>query len=40
MMKYNVSAEKPELFKELIDRINKYYDSLENMYKEGSADEG
>jgi V/A-type H+-transporting ATPase subunit A len=40
MMKYNVSAEKPELFKGLIDRINKYYDSLENMYKEGSADEG
>ncbi|MFZ2330497.1 MAG: V-type ATP synthase subunit A, partial [Atribacterota bacterium] len=40
MMKYNISAEKPELFKELIDRINSYYDSLENMYKEGFTDEG
>ncbi|AYO31683.1 V-type ATP synthase subunit A [Biomaibacter acetigenes] len=40
MMKYNASDEKPELFQELCDRIDRYYDSLESMYKEGAADEG
>ncbi len=40
MMKNKISAEKTDLFKELINRINSYYDSLENMYKEGSLDEG
>ncbi|MDK2879218.1 MAG: V/A-type H+/Na+-transporting ATPase subunit [Thermoanaerobacteraceae bacterium] len=40
MMKYNTSDEKPELFQELCDRIDRYYDSLESMYKEGAADEG
>lgn len=40
MMKYNLGAEKTELFSELTDRINKYYDSLENLYKEGSSNEG
>jgi V/A-type H+-transporting ATPase subunit A len=40
MMKYKISGEKIKPFRELIDKINKYYDSLENMYKEGSVDEG
>ena len=40
MMKYKISGDKIEPFRELIDRVNKYYDSLENMYKEGSVDEG
>lgn len=39
LMKYQVSEEKPELFQKLIERINGYYDSLENRYKEGSTDE-
>lgn len=39
LMKYQISEEKPELFQELIERINGYYDSLENRYKEGSTDE-
>ena len=39
LMKYQISEEKPELFQELINRINGYYDSLENRYKEGSTDE-
>jgi len=39
MMKYNISDEKPELFQELADRIDRYYDGLESMYKEGAADE-
>lgn len=39
MMKYNATEAKPGLFQELIDRINHYYDSIENLYKEGKADE-
>ena len=39
LMKYQISEEKPELFQKLIERINGYYDSLENRYKEGSTDE-
>ncbi|MDN5302737.1 MAG: V/A-type H+/Na+-transporting ATPase subunit [Thermoanaerobacteraceae bacterium] len=39
MMKYNASDEKPELYQELCDRIDRYYDGLESMYKEGAADE-
>jgi V/A-type H+-transporting ATPase subunit A len=39
MMKYNATEEKPRLFQELTDRINRYYDSIENLYKEGAADE-
>jgi V/A-type H+-transporting ATPase subunit A len=39
MMKYNATEEKPRLFQELTDRINSYYDSIENLYKEGAADE-
>jgi V/A-type H+-transporting ATPase subunit A len=39
LMKYQISEEKTELFQKLIERINGYYDSLENRYKEGSTDE-
>jgi len=39
MMKYNATEAKPGLFQELTDRINHYYDSIENLYKEGRADE-
>ncbi len=39
LMKYQVSEGKTELFQELIERINEYYDSLENRYKEVSTDE-
>jgi len=39
MMKYNASEEKHEYFTELIDKINHYCDSIEDMYKEGSVDE-
>ena len=39
MMKYNITEEKSRLFQELVDRINRYYDSIENLYKEGAADE-
>jgi len=39
MMKYNATEAKPRLFQELTDRINRYYDSIENLYKEGAADE-
>jgi V/A-type H+-transporting ATPase subunit A len=39
MMKYNATEAKPRLFQELIDRINRYYDSIESLYKEGAADE-
>jgi len=38
-MKYNATETKSGLFQELIDRINRYYDSIENLYKEGAADE-
>ena len=39
MMKYHTAGEKSKLFQELIDRINHYYDRIENIYKEGSTDE-
>ena len=39
MMKYNATEAKFGLFQELTDRINHYYDSIENLYKEGRADE-
>ena len=39
MMKYNATEAKPRLFQELTDRINRYYDSIENLYKEGATDE-
>jgi V/A-type H+-transporting ATPase subunit A len=39
MMKYNATEEKSRLFQELTDRINRYYDSIESLYKEGAADE-
>ena len=39
MMKYNATGAKSRLFQELTDRINRYYDSIENLYKEGAADE-
>ena len=39
MMKYNATETKPRLFQELTDRINRYYDSIESLYKEGAADE-
>jgi len=39
MMKYNATEEKPGFFQELTDRINRHYDSIENLYKEGAADE-
>lgn len=40
MIKYEISDENTRLFGEFLDRINKFYDSLENRYKEGFADEG
>jgi V/A-type H+-transporting ATPase subunit A len=39
MMKYNATDAKSRLFQELTDRINRYYDSIESLYKEGAADE-
>jgi V/A-type H+/Na+-transporting ATPase subunit A len=39
LMKYHTTGEESRFFQELIDRINHYYDKIENMYKEGSADE-
>jgi V/A-type H+-transporting ATPase subunit A len=41
MMKYNATEAKSRLFQELTDRINRYYDSIESLYKEGegAADE-
>lgn len=39
MMKYNATEVKSRLFQELTDRINRYYDSIESLYKEGAADE-
>ena len=39
MMKYNATEAKSGLFQELTDRINRYYDSIESLYKEGAADE-
>jgi V/A-type H+/Na+-transporting ATPase subunit A len=39
MMKYNATEAKSRLFQKLTDRINRYYDSIESLYKEGAADE-
>jgi V/A-type H+-transporting ATPase subunit A len=39
MMKYNATEAKSRLFQELTDRINRYYDSIESLYKEGATDE-
>ena len=39
MMRNNATEAKSKLFQELIDRINRYYDSVESLYKEGAADE-
>jgi V/A-type H+-transporting ATPase subunit A len=39
MMKYNTTETKPGFFQELTDRINRYYDNIENLYKEGVVDE-
>jgi len=39
LMKYDTTGEESMLFQELTDRINHYYDKIENMYKEGSTDE-
>lgn len=39
MIKYHVVEEKYKNFTELIDRINHYYDNIEDMYKEGSVNE-
>ncbi len=39
MMKYQASGEKAGIFSELADRIDKHYNSIEGMYKEGSIDE-
>jgi len=38
-MKYNDTEAKPELFQELTDRIDRYYDSIESLYKEGAENE-
>ncbi len=39
MMKYQKVDDKGNIFKEIIDRINQYYDGIEEIYKEGSIDE-
>jgi len=39
MMKYQKVNDKDKIFQEMIDRINQYYDDIEEMYKEGSTDE-
>ena len=39
MMKYNAAEAKSKLFQELINRIDRYYDSVESMYKEGRINE-
>jgi hypothetical protein len=39
MMKYNATGVKSRLFLELTDRIDRHYDSIESLYKEGAADE-
>lgn len=39
MMKYNAAEVKSKLFPELINRIDRYYDSVESMYKEGGINE-
>ncbi len=39
MMKYQKVEGKGKIFQEIIDRINQYYNDIEEMYKEGSIDE-
>lgn len=39
MMKYQKVDDKGKIFQKMIDRINQYYDEIEEMYKEGSTDE-
>lgn len=39
MMKYNATEAKSRLFQGLTDQIDRYYDSIESLYKEGVADE-
>ena len=39
MMRNNATEAKSRFFQELTDRINRYYDSVESLYKEGAADE-
>ncbi len=39
MMKNNATEAESRFFQELTDRINRYYDSVESLYKEGAADE-
>ena len=39
MMKYNAAEAKSKLFQELINRIDRYYDRVESMYKEGRINE-
>lgn len=39
MMRNNATEAKSGLFQELTDRINHYYDSIENLYKEGATGE-
>jgi len=39
IMKYNATEAKPEFFQELTDRIDRYYDSIESLYKEGAENE-
>ena len=39
MMRNNATEAKSRFFQELTDRINRYYDSIESLYKEGAADE-
>jgi len=40
MIKYQEIEDEKKFFQSLINKINKYYDDLEDLYKEGSADEG
>ena len=37
VMKYQVIGEKIKLYQELADRIDHYYDRIENIYKEAST---
>lgn len=39
IMKYNATEAKSELFQRLTDRIDRYYDGIESLYKEGAEDE-
>ncbi|HHY04883.1 MAG TPA: V-type ATP synthase subunit A, partial [Thermoanaerobacterales bacterium] len=39
MMKYNDFDQNPQLFKEMWDKIDKFYNELETMYEEGATHE-